>query len=287
MAYEKHIGIYENVADFEIDKDKLTSPWVAYIKDEYGNYIMSYSDDMTHEKYDLSTVQRLEREIQELRNSTIALTEAEYDILIANGKIICKPLGEDVERENYLQAIAERYYIRSDDLRKLVVNYAAGTGAVTPVQRPKSGVQAKNTPEENKKRNQRLLLTWITDEPQLYRKIQKYISAQDFTEELYARVAQRMFADLEQGVYNPAAIINMFTDEEEQKEAASLFHTNLPRLETVQEREKAFRDILLAVKKGSYEYYTAKLGTDVNAIKQAIEGKKALEELARTHISLE
>ena len=54
-----------------------------------------------------------------------------------------------------------------------------------------------------------------------------------------------------------------------------------------QEKEKAFRDILLAVKRNSYEYYTSKLGTDVNALKQVIDGKKALEELAKAHISLD
>lgn len=116
MAYEKHIGIYENEADFKVDQSNLTSPWVAYIKDDDGNYIMSYSDDMTHEKYDLSTVQRLEREIQELRNSTIALTEAEYDILIANGKITCKPLGEDVEREIIYNPSAFYYIYNTEDV---------------------------------------------------------------------------------------------------------------------------------------------------------------------------
>ena len=45
------------------------------------------------------------------------------------------------------------------------------------------------------------------------------------------------------------------------------------------------KDIVLAVKKNSYEYYTAKLGTDVNALKQVIEGKKALEELSRIRIA--
>ena len=79
----------------------------------------------------------------------------------------------------------------------------------------------------------------------------------------------------------------MFTDEEEQREAASLFHTSLPKLETRAEEEKAFRDIILSVKRNSYEYYTSRLGTDVNALKQVIDGKKALEELARTHISLD
>ena len=194
---------------------------------------------------------------------------------------------EDVERDNYLQAVADKYLIGIGNLRKLVVSYASQTGLARPLERPRSGVQQRNKPEENARKSQRLLITWVTDEPSLYEKIKKYISAEDFTEELYRKVAKRLFQELEQGDYNPAGIISMFEDEEEQREAAALFHTSLPELTTGQEREKAFHDIVLAVKKNSYEYYTAKLGTDVNALNQVIEGKKALEELARTHISLD
>ncbi len=201
-------------------------------------------------------------------------------------KKLCE-FEEDVERENYLQAVADKYHIGFENLRKLVISYAGQTGLVRPVERPKSGVQQKNQPEENAKKSQRLLITWIADEPRIYEKIKGYISAEDFTEDLYKRVAGRLFAELSEGTYNPAGIISMFEDEEEQREAASLFHTNLPQLNGAQEREKAFRDILLSVKKNSYEYYTAKLGTDVNALNKVIEGKKALEELAKTHISLE
>ncbi len=201
-------------------------------------------------------------------------------------KKLCE-FHEDVERENYLQAVADKYHIGFENLRKLVMSYASQTGFVQPVQRPKSGIQQKNNPEENAKKSQKLLITWITDEPEIYQKIKSYISAGDFTEDLYKKVAERLFEGLEQGNYNPAGIISMFEDEEEQREAASLFHTKLPELTTVQEREKAFRDILLAVKKNSYEYYTSKLGTDVNALKQVIDGKKALEELAKAHISLD
>lgn len=195
--------------------------------------------------------------------------------------------SEEIERDNYLQAIAEKYFIGVDNLRKLVANYAAQTGLAKPVERPKSGVQQKNTPEESARKSQRLLITWITDEPSVYGKIKKYISAEDFTEELYKKVAERLFSDLDAGHFNPAGIISTFEDEEEQRQAAELFNTNLPRLETGQEREKAFHDILLAVKKNSYEYYTSMLGTDVSALNQVIAGKKALEELAKTHISLE
>lgn len=201
-------------------------------------------------------------------------------------KKLCE-FKEDVERENYLQAITDKYHIGFENMRKLVASYAAQTGLAKPIERPKSGVAQKNQPEESMKKAQRLLITWISDEPGIYQKIKRYITAEDFTEDLYRRVAERLFADLDAGTYNPAGIISMFTDEEEQREAAALFNTNLPELTTIQEKEKAFHDIVLKVKKNSYEYYTAKLGTDMNALNQVVSGKKALEELAKTHISLD
>lgn len=195
--------------------------------------------------------------------------------------------SEEVERENYLEAIADKYQIGFDNLRKLVSSYAAKTGLVKPIERPKSGVQTKNSPEESKRKHQKLLITWITDEPTLLGKIEKYISPEDFTEELYRKVTEKLFSDIKAGNYNPAAIISMFTEEEEQREVASLFSTTLEGLETLQEREKAFHDILCAVKKDSYEHYSARLGSDVSALEQVIAGRKALEELSKTHISLD
>lgn len=201
-------------------------------------------------------------------------------------KKLCE-FTEDVERENYLQSVCDKYHINFENMRKLVLTYASQTGLAKPVERPRSGVHKRNDPEENAKRSQRILITWITDDPAIYPKIKKYISTNDFTEELYRRVVERLFADLDAGNYNPAAVISMFEDEDEQREAASLFNTNLPRLETKQEREKALHDVLMAVKKNSYAYYAANLGSDVNAITQVVEGKKALEELAKTHISID
>ncbi len=225
----------------------------------------------------------------------IRILSRDYDLKDPESKTkfhkeIAKKLCEfsvDVERENYIEAIAEKYNIGFDNLRKLVNSYAGQTGLAKPVERPKSGIKQKNTPEESAKKSQRLLITWITDEPNVYAKITKYISAEDFTEDLYRRVAERLFADLEKGTYNPAAIISMFSDEEEQREAAALFNTNLPELNTKQEKEKAFHDIVYAVKKNSYEFFAGRLGADVSALNKVIAGKKALEELAKTHISLD
>lgn len=195
--------------------------------------------------------------------------------------------SEEVERENYIEAVAQKYNIGFENLRRLVGTYAAQTGLAQPVIRPKSGVQKKNTAAEGIKNSQKLLLTWLVEQPQLYRQISKYISPKDFTEGLYEKVADRLFEELEQGNINPASIISMFEEEEDQREAASLFHTKLERLESTAEQEKALHDIVCAVKRNSYERDSAQLGTDVAALNRVIAGKKQLEELAKTHISLE
>ena len=193
---------------------------------------------------------------------------------------------EEVERENYIESVAEKYHIGFDNLRKLVSGYAARTGLVQPVTRPKPTVTKKDTPEENMKKSQRLLLTWITEEPEIYQKIKPYIGAEDFTEELYRNVAKRLFEDLDQGRFNPAAIISTFEEEEEQREVAEIFNTKLTEITTQQEREKALHDIVYAVKNNSFKYYSARMGTDMNALNQVISAKKALEVLSKTHISL-
>lgn len=195
--------------------------------------------------------------------------------------------SEEVERENYIEAVAQKYHIGFENLRRLVGTYAAQTGLAQPVIRPKSGVQKKNTAAEGIKNSQKLLLTWLVEQPQLYRQISKYISPKDFTEGLYEKVADKLFEELEQGNINPASIISMFEEEEDQREAASLFHTKLERLESTAEQEKALHDIVCAVKRNSYERDSAQLGTDVAALNRVIAGKKQLEELAKTHISLE
>ena len=100
-------------------------------------------------------------------------------------------------------------------------------------------------------------------------------------------MADRLFENLSRGEVNAAAIISMFPEEEEQREAAAIFNTSLVEPETKKEKEKALHDILVSVKRISYEYNSGRLGSDVEALNRVIAGKKALEELSKTHISLD
>lgn len=243
--------------------------------------------------------EEFQKRIDEAENSfffELRILERDYDLKDPEGKTrfhqeIARKLcgfSQEVERENYIEAVADKYHIGFENLRKLVVSYAASAGPAKEIVRPRSGVQKKNMPEDGAKRAQRLLITWLCEEPDLYPKIRNYISAQDFTVELYRKTAEMLFEELEKGSSNPAAIISQFSDEEQQREAASMFHTRLPVSGAdKREREKAFHDILVSVKTYSYEYYSARMGSDISALGKVIEGKKALEELKNAHISLD
>ena len=202
--------------------------------------------------------------------------------------------SEEVERENYTEAVAEKYNISMESLKKLVTGYAAKMGMAAEVIRPKQPVQQKNTPKEQQENVQKLLLTWLVEEPHLYKKIKKYITPLSFTNELYRQVAQALFPKLEEGKPNPAAIISRFSQEEEQREAASLFNTKLPYMQQdmesqsqVQEREKAFHDIVVKVKRNAYEHDLKASGSDMEALSRVISGRQELDELEKTHISFD
>jgi len=200
-------------------------------------------------------------------------------------KKLCN-FSDEVERENYIEAVASKYGIGFDSLRNMVNQLGNRQGLIKPLDRPKSGIQSKPTTQDAVMRSQGLLLTWLVEEPQVYRKIMKYISPEDFTEEPYGKAAQHLLADLDKGVCEPAAIISLFSDEEEQRKVAALFNTKLPPMDNLSEKEKALKDVVLAVKRNSYEESSKKLGQDVSSLNRVIEGKKALEELTKTHISL-
>lgn len=206
-------------------------------------------------------------------------------------KKICN-FSDEVERNNYIEAICDRYMIAVEAMKKMVVSYA-GIGISRPVEPPKSGVK-KADPDEGRRKAQRLLITWISEEPQLLDKIEKYIGISDFTEDIYKRVAEKLFEGIKQGDFEPASMISMFEDEEEQKEVALLFNTKLTGLDGIpmeidsnQDKEKAFHDILVKVKSNSLDYYSSRLASDVTAITKVVEGKKMLEELKKAKIHLD
>lgn len=232
-----------------------------------------------------------QKRIDEAENSfffELRVLEQNYDMRDPESKtafhneVARRLLGfsEELERENYITATAERYHISYEQLRKLVNMLGAkGLGAQSAqaeAVRQKSGMNHKNKREDGNHQAQKLLLTWLVDRPQLYDQVKNEIAPEDFTEELYRKVAALLYEQYENGTANPAQIISTFSDEEEQRIVAGLFHARLPELTSPQEQEKALRDVIARMKRDSLEAHKEQVdATNLEEMQRFIDAAKA------------
>ena len=190
----------------------------------------------------------------------------------------------EVERENYIEAIAEQYHTSFEGLRKMVLRYLM-QGEVPS--RPEVFRSRKNSSRDDGiKKSQRMLLTWLTEYQGFYQTVKAYIRPEDFTTDFYREVAGLLFEQLENGQLEPAKIIDHFMDQEEQREAAELFHTKVP-VESETELKKAMKETVKKVMEAGLEQRNARLDTtDMAALQQMLEAKRRLQNLDRLEISL-
>lgn len=189
---------------------------------------------------------------------------------------------EALERDNYIQAVSREYFINYQDLKQLVHNLASRLGPVIQSggQRVSSSYQErKKEKEDGPKKSQRLLLTWLIENPNLFDKIEGIITPDDFKEELYHQVAEMVFEGHAKGNVNPAGILNHFIDDGEQyKTVASLFHASLKESLTMEEQRKAFSETVLKVKKNSLDE-ASRTATDIVQLQEIIKAQSALKTL--------
>ena len=134
--------------------------------------------------------------------------------------------------------------------------------------------------------SEKLLLTWLIEDPGLFGTVKDYVGAEDFTYSLHRTVAQLLFAQFESGELKPAQIINRFEDPEEQREVAALFNATLKDVETKEEKEKALKETLCRIKRNSIEYRSDHMDlTDIAGLQRIIEDKRMLERMEKLHIS--
>lgn len=231
-----------------------------------------------------------EKRLEEAMNSflfQIQVLERQYELHDPQGKtdfireIATRLLEfpEQIERKNYIEAIAEKYQVSYDDLQKMVNHLALSGTPIKEKAEVKSGLNRKAKRENAADTAQKLLLTWLVSYPKMFDTIEGYIGPGDFTTPLYHTVAEMLFAQHDSGQVNPAKLLNQFSDSEEQKEVASLFHASL-HLETQEEQRQAVTDVVCRIKKNSIDTRTAQISpTDMEGYMQIIQEKKALEDI--------
>lgn len=225
----------------------------------------------------------------------LEMLEREYDMASPEGKTgfmreasrRLAEFDEEIERSNYIEAVARVYHVSPEELRKLVIKTAVRTGMAKPTEKPRSTLNRQKGKEDGILKSQRLLLTWMLESRDIFEQIKVYIDADDFTEPLYHTVAQILYEQYEGGVPNPAQIMNRFTDEEEHRQVAELFHTKIRELSTVQEQEKALQETVIRVRQHSLEEAAKRLDpTDIAGLQRVMADKRAMQAMKKLHISI-
>lgn len=224
----------------------------------------------------------------------IGVLEQQYDLKDPESKTefhnaLARKLSEfteAVERDNYIRAVCDKYFIEYDHFRKLVNDYGDKYYVANEQKKQKEQTAAIRAPrEDGVKKAQKILLTWLIEQPDIYHKIKQFISADDFIEPLYHDVAQKLFAQIEGDSLNPAAIISTYESEEEHKEVAALFHSELSEDLSIIEREKALNETIYKVKKNSVDHKSRGAAT-ADELKAVVKEQAELSKLSKMHISL-
>ena len=161
-------------------------------------------------------------------------------------------------------------------------------GVVSKATPLKSGINENKKKEDGMKQSQKLLLTWLIEDPRLFKTVSGLIHPEDFTEELYCSVATMVYEQYRnEGQANPAKIVSSFMDEANQKEVAGLFNARIHEVESEADMEKALKETILRVKQNSINYRSEHTDpTDLAAMMRTIEDRKALQQLEKLHISI-
>ena len=199
-------------------------------------------------------------------------------------KKLCE-FPEALERENYLEAVSREFFINYEDLKRLVNRMGARLGPVAPREEEKNTAgKKKKDREDGRNQSQRLLLTWLIENPFLFDKIEGIITPDDFIEDLYHQVARMVFDGHAAGNLNPAEILNHFINDEEQyRVVAGLFNASLKESLDNEEQKKAFSETIMKVKKNSLDY-ASRNAAGIEELQRIIKEQAALKDL---HISLD
>ena len=199
-------------------------------------------------------------------------------------KKLCE-FPEALERENYLEAVSREFFINYEDLKRLVNRMGARLGPVAPREEEENTAGKKKMDrEDGRNQSQRLLLTWLIENPFLFDKIEGIITPDDFIEDLYHQVAKMVFDGHAAGNLNPAEILNHFINDEEQyRVVAGLFNASLKESLDNEEQKKAFSETIMKVKKNSLDY-ASRNAAGIEELQRIIKEQAALKDL---HISLD
>lgn len=160
---------------------------------------------------------------------------------------------EKLERDNYTRAVCRQFMIPEEGMFQMVSKLGNQEGIMAravnnPVPAEKKPAKKR---EDGLRQAEKMLLTWIISDRDVFEKIGHYITPKDFIDPLFSDVAGKVYEQYEKGNINPATIIGDYDTPEEYSEVAAMFSADLDAGLSTQEREKTLNDIVIRIKSNS------------------------------------
>ncbi len=235
--------------------------------------------------------EEFQKRIDEAENGfmfEIRMLENEYDMKDPSGKsrfvsdVATRLLRfeDPVERDNYAGLVAYKYDVSTASLTEVIKKLSIAGEGVRVSTRPLPTRNDRQDITDASRLLQGKLLSWLSESPKIYGAVSRYISADDFSDPLYRKAATVLFAQLAEGKHNPADVINIFDDEEEQRQIAQAFHQSIGSLETLEMKKAALTDLMINIKKLSL----TRDDRNDNDLTTLVRIKKEIEELEKGNI---
>ena len=179
-------------------------------------------------------------------------SETAFEREVAN-KLV--QFSEKLERDNYMKAVCRQFMIPEDGMREMVIRIGSQGGIIPRQTQPVRRMEpARKKKEDGIRQAEKILLTWMIEDGDIYDKVSEYIQPDDFIDPLFKDVASKVYEQYETGSVNPAAIIGSYSDGDMHSEIAAMFSAELSESLSKSEKEKTLNDTVLRVKKSSLDY---------------------------------
>jgi len=158
---------------------------------------------------------------------------------------------DEVRMNSYAESIVTKYGYTKSEVSKLLEEtrpreYPSKAAPVTTSYSPPKKAVGKKK-ESGWTAAESSLLTWITDEPDVYSVVRRYLKPDDFSPGSCRTVAVKAFELLEQGTYSNKALFDSLEDEETVSDATGILQNSAPDIDTPEKRMAMLKDLIIKV----------------------------------------
>ena len=187
---------------------------------------------------------------------------------------------DEIERTAYMESLSRIYNIDIKLMQRQLGNLAMRGVTANKESPPYETAVEKNRAKDTRAvKAEKLLVCWISRSPALLKKIKGYVTPDDFTDKVSAKIVEKLLSS--DSDYSPASVLNIFEDEDEKQTAARILEMRDPP-EGEDEYNEAVREVLTTIKNNSYDRELEKMNRgDMQALQRMLDQKKTLEDLKK------